>query len=211
MAAPHSWDPQAELDAIQQQLQRDREFGLLALNALFRRGGVPLPHPDGCYRGELVALTVSAPLDLAGRAFSAFWMPWLGKDFDAGRQEGESIFRSRGVWLLRLLWPAYRDWRPDGSDRRRGLRFRTSTGAATLDAGLRVLKLDYNLATNPRFVIRDVLDELVQLAPGFYLGKVLLRRAGCLPRCLAYFSLAAVHGAQQGSGFGLDTPARRLR
>lgn len=211
MAAPHSWDPLAELQVIRQQLQRDREFGLLALNALFRRGTVPLPHPDGRHRGELVALTVPAPLDLAARAFAALWTPWLGKDFDAGRHEGENLFRSRGQWLLRLLWPAYRGWRPDGPGRRRGFRFRTSTGAAALDAGLHVLRLDYDLATNPRFAVRDLMDELVQLAPGVYLGKALLRRAGSPPRCLAYFSLAAVPGALHGNGLGLDMPAGRLR
>lgn len=211
MAVPHSWDAQAELEAIRQQLLRDREFGLLALNALFRRGMVPVPHPDGRHHGEVVALTVSAPLDLAGRAFTAFWMPWLGKDFDAGRQKGENIFRSRDLWLFRLLWPAYQGWRPDGPGQRRGFRFLTSTGASTLDVGLQVLRLDYNLATNSRFLVRDVLDELVQLAPGFYLGKALLRRSGNPPRCLAYFSLAAVPGARPGPGFGQETPARRLR
>jgi hypothetical protein len=211
MAVPHSWNAQAELEAIRQQLLRDREFGLLALDALFRHGTVPIPHPDGRHRGEVVALTLSAPLDLAGRAFAGFWRPWLGKDFDAGRQEGENIFRSPGLWLFRLLWPAYQGWRPDGPGHRRGFRFRASPGAAALDVGLQVLRLDYDLATNPRFVVRDVLDELVQLAPGFYLGKALLRRPGSSPRCLAYFSLAAVPGARPGNGFGQETPARRLR
>ncbi|MGH2538268.1 MAG: hypothetical protein ACRDHL_12805 [Candidatus Promineifilaceae bacterium] len=34
-----------------------------------------------------------------------------------------------------------------------------------------MLKIDYNLAANPRLTIRRVLDELVQVGAGLYLGK----------------------------------------
>jgi|DewCreStandDraft_2_1066082.scaffolds.fasta_scaffold00601_32 hypothetical protein len=192
------WDPQAEVEAARLQLHRDREFGQIALNALFRRGTVPLPPLDGRYRGELVALILPPLLSLAGRAALTLWMPWQGKLFDAARHEGKNLFGGRGAWLLRLFWPAYHGWRPDGRGLR-GLRFYTSIAPGVLDPDLRVLRLDYNLEENPRLLVRSIFDELVQLAPGYYLGKACMRRSGGAPRCLAFFSLTPATGVRSAS------------
>ena len=51
-----------------------------------------------------------------------------------------------------------------------------------------MLKIDYDLEVNPRFVVRDVLEELVQLSDGYYLGKALLHWRGQW-RCAAFFTL----------------------
>ena len=53
---------------------------------------------------------------------------------------------------------------------------------------MEVLKLDYNLETNPGFIVRDVLDELVQVDIGYYLGKAHLFWRNRW-RCAAYFTL----------------------
>mgnify|MGYP006174464395 FL=1 len=44
-----------------------------------------------------------------------------------------------------------------------------------IDPGLQVLKIDYDSDANPTFMIRRILDELVQLDDGLYLGKILFR------------------------------------
>ena len=49
---------------------------------------------------------------------------------------------------------------------------------------------DYDFAVNPGFVIRRILDEVVQVADGVYLGKVLLRARERFHR-VGFFSLAA--------------------
>ena len=57
-----------------------------------------------------------------------------------------------------------------------------------MDPDRETLKIDYDSDENPRLLIRDILDELVQIVPGAYLGKVLLRRKDAW-RLLGYFAL----------------------
>ena len=55
-----------------------------------------------------------------------------------------------------------------------------------------MLKIDYDSDENPTFLIRDILDELVQVVPDVYLGKVLLRYGESSRqsrRLVAYFAL----------------------
>jgi hypothetical protein len=58
------------------------------------------------------------------------------------------------------------------------------------------MKIDYDSEENPRLLIRDILDELVQVVPGAYLGKILLRRAETW-RLLGYFALQPAEVAPQ--------------
>ena len=48
---------------------------------------------------------------------------------------------------------------------------------------------DYDSDENPSFLIRDILDELVEVVPGANLGKVLLRRGDGDRRLIGYFAL----------------------
>jgi hypothetical protein len=53
-------------------------------------------------------------------------------------------------------------------------------------------KIDYNLNENPPLTVRRVLDELVELADDFYLGKAHVRwgwRPGHGWKTFAYFTL----------------------
>ena len=88
----------------------------------------------------------------------------------------------------RLVFPGYKGTRPDGPGRSRGLQFRTYVGPGKDDPELEVLKLDYNLESNPGYIVRDVLDELVQVDTGYYLGKAHLFWRNHW-RCAAYFTL----------------------
>lgn len=70
--------------------------------------------------------------------------------------------------------------------------FRTYEGAGVVDTDRRVLKIDYDSDENPSFLIRDILDELVQIVPGVYLGKALLSRyrpMNPIWRLAGYFAL----------------------
>jgi hypothetical protein len=53
-----------------------------------------------------------------------------------------------------------------------------------------VLKIDYDRPGNPRLSIRRVLDELVQLDGGLYLGKAHLKWWWGRWQMVAYFTLA---------------------
>jgi hypothetical protein len=51
-----------------------------------------------------------------------------------------------------------------------------------------VLKIDYDIDANPGFLIRDILDELVEVGSHTYLGKVHMRRGGKW-KMVGYFAL----------------------
>jgi hypothetical protein len=179
-----------EVEAARQRVERDRAGALAALNGLFRRGVVPNPPLDGRYQGALITPSLNPLLDAMGRALTSRWLPWKGKTFDAASQTGDNMFTNDGLPVARLIWPLYRGYAPDGPGRSRACQFRTYIGPGKLDPDREVLKIDYDWDVNPRFILRSVLDELVQIDDGYYLGKALLR-FGRRYICAAYFTLSS--------------------
>jgi hypothetical protein len=135
--------------------------------------------------------TTFAATDPILRALSSIWMPWLGKRFDAETATGDNVMLPSARLPAKLFWPGYR-FRSLGDGRYAAFRFRTYVGASAVDRDRRVLKIDYDWDENPSLLIRDILDELVQVVPGVYLGKALLRRgvpARMSWRLVGYFAL----------------------
>jgi len=156
------------------------------LNRIFRLGVPPDPPLEGPTRGIMVTPTVSRPADFALRALASVWLPWTGKRFDSAAQTGENLLLASARWPARALWPSYRLEPLD--DGFAAFRFRTHASPGTVDPDRETLKIDYDSDENPRLLIRDILDELVQVVRGAYLGKVLLRR-GDAWRLIGYFAL----------------------
>jgi len=147
------------------------------LNLIFRLGSPPTAPLTGLYDGIMVTPSLWRPADLALTALAAAWMPWVGKRFDAEAQSGDNLLTASARPVARVLWPSYRPWDAP-NDRLGAFRFRTYTGPGTVDPDRETLKIDYDSDQNPGLLIRDILDELVEVVPGAYLGKVLLRRGG---------------------------------
>jgi hypothetical protein len=186
MIATH--DLRAEVLQAAQMIKHDRRAGLARLNALFAQGTAPSPALDGRYQGALLTTSVNPFLDALTRALFGLWMPWKGKTLNAAAQSGDNIFTNDGLWLSKIVFAGYKGYVADEPGRSRALTFRTYTGEGKDDPGLQVLKIDYDLDANPSFVVRDVLDELVQVSDHYYLGKALLHWRGRW-RCAAYFTL----------------------
>jgi hypothetical protein len=159
------------------------------LAGLFARAGAPDPPLDGRYAGALLELTLAPLVDGFGLVAFERTRPWLGKRFDAAAGRGENVLRQSVFGLGRALTPSrYRASWPEDEQAFRALPFRTSVGPSLLDPAVSVLRVDYDLEQNqPR--VRRILDELVQVEPGVYLGQALWRRAGT--HRLAWFSLEA--------------------
>jgi hypothetical protein len=156
------------------------------LEGLFARGRLPDPPPAGRMRGTLLHMTLGPAGALLGPGAAI----WLGKRFDPDHATGENVFDSRVYKLGRLLTPsAYRASWPEDSRSYRALAFVTSAGPGALDPGVEVLRIDYDLPGNAP-PLRRILDELVEVEPGVYLGQALLRRGGGHRR-LAWFALEA--------------------
>ncbi len=185
----------ADLDDIERRLQPRlvREAALDDLNELFRSGHPPEPPPSGFLSGALVATTVARPLDaLAGRLKDVY-MPWLGKSFAPERGEGINVLQSSARSHMKVLWPAYEP-RETTNSTLEAFSFRTRVAPGALDPNVDVLKIDYDFEANPSFIIRNVLDELVQIDDGLYLGKILYRMRNATS-AIGFFSLGSGNGA----------------
>jgi hypothetical protein len=153
-------------------LEKDRHNGLETLRRLFRLGKPA--QPDGRYEGELVALSTGLLSDPFFEWMTRIYLPWLGKTFDRAAATGDNVF-SDNAWSKateKFGWPEYRIANPDGTVR--VFPFRTYVAPGIEDPDLDVLKIDYHEAPNP-LPVRRIVDELVELPGGYYLGKAHMR------------------------------------
>ena len=157
------------------------------LNDVFRAGAVPDPLPDGFLRGRSIMTSLSRVLDGAGRVVARLHMPWLGKSFASNAATGINVFSKPARTLLKALWPSYVPER-ELVDRIEAFPVKTRIERGAVDPDVGVLKLDYDFDANPAFIVRSVLDELVQVDEGLYLGKVLYRWRSSF-RPIGFFSL----------------------
>ena len=174
-----------------------RSQELDSLNRIFRCGRPPTRTLDGPMRGILVTTSTFPVTDPLFRALASLWLPWVGKRFDAAGESGDNIMLPSARWPAKLFWPGYR-LTDSGDGRYTAFRFRTHTDPGTVDPDIDTFKIDYDSDDNPGFLIRDILDELVEIVPGAYLGKVLLRTgAASAPKwnLVAYFALEPVAAA----------------
>jgi hypothetical protein len=158
---------------------------LRTLELLFRLGSAP--DPRGETRGAWLTPALPAVAQSMARAVTRAWMPWRGKRFEEAH--GENLVTSAARLPIKALWPSHRP-RPLGDGRLAVFGFETRTAPSELDPGRQVLKIDYDHDGNPSFFVRDVLDELVEVAPGAYLGRMLVRgRRGSPYRLAGWFAL----------------------
>jgi hypothetical protein len=171
-------------------LKRERTRGLGVLNEIFRLGTPPARPLNGGYSGKLVALDIAPGLTRFVEMISAWWMPWKGKTFDAARARGDNVFTRDSLALAHVYWPLYRGYVENGHGTYRAFAFRTRVALGLADPDRQVLKIDYDLDGNPGFSIRRVLDELVQVADGYYLGKAHVKWWWGRWQLVAYFTLS---------------------
>ena len=156
------------------------------LNELFRLGTAP-DGLDGPTDGILVVPFITPALDSTLRLLTGFWMPWMGKSFDAASDRGFNRMTPSSRWVSKLLWPLYGMRSDEGG--RAAFDFETAVEPGKADPDVQVLKIDYEpVSDNPRLVIRQIRDELVELVPDTYLGKILYHRGDAYP-CIGFFAL----------------------
>lgn len=165
----------------------DRVGALAQLEACFAGAGAPGPL-NGPYEGRLLATTVGRGADPLFSAVAGVWMPWRGKTFNSAVGQGRNRFSRPAGPVLRLLFPGYQGVAADPSGETTAFRYVTSLGPSKLRPATRVMRIDYDLPDNPRWPIRRILDELVTVDEGVFLGQALVRRHGRWSRA-AWFSL----------------------
>jgi hypothetical protein len=167
--------------------RRARAWAIARLSDTFAAGSPPDPAPNGFLRGRAITGSTWGPLDAVGRRLAGAYMPWLGKSFNASAGTGVNVLTKSARTPMKVLWPSYEPETED-AERLEAFPFRTRTAPSELDPDVSVLKIDYNFDANPPFLIRRILDELVQIDDGFYLGKVLVRTKSGY-RGVGFFSL----------------------
>ena len=158
------------------------------LEELFSLGTAP-SGLDGPTDGILVCTLTNPLVDTPVRMLTGMWMPWQGKTFDATEATGINRMTVSSQLPARLLWPLYgmKDAPDDG---KLAFDFVTRVEPGKIDPKVDVLVIDYEpVSENPDLVIRQIRDELVELVPDTYLGRILFR----LPRGrfsnIGYFAL----------------------
>jgi len=142
----------------------------------FVQGRVPKPLPDGFHPG-LAHVLLDKPV------------PWLGKSFDRDQQIGFNIFTPLGAKILKIASPFYPKFTINEEGNTRSYYFKTWVGKGKKDTNVEVLKLDYAaMRENPLF-IRIILDEVVEVAPQQYLGKIHVKLLPGFFVTIGYFGL----------------------
>jgi hypothetical protein len=168
-------------------LPHERGNALAELEACFRSGATPSAI-DGPTRGRLLTTTLGYGLDAVTGGLTRLWMPWKGKRFDPEAKEGRNIFTTGFRPAIRVFWPGYEIEYAEGDRRLSTFPFTTWQGASSYTpSDADVLKIDYEHPQSP-WLIRNILDELIQIEDGLYLGQALLRIRGTLHRA-AWFEL----------------------
>jgi hypothetical protein len=168
-------------------LRLERPAGLVALESVFATGSAP-SGLRGPMRGRFLASTIGHHLDPAFEALTSVWLPWKGKTFDPDAEGGRNLFTAGARRMMRVTLPTYQTLDEPGG-RCSAFRFITSTGPSAFTPGVEVLRIDYrDVAENPSWPVRKILDELVMIDEGRYLGQALIELRGSLRRA-AWFSL----------------------
>ena len=156
------------------------------LNELFRLGTTPT-NLDGPTEGMLVMTTTNPAFDTVVRWITALWMPWQGKRFDNQSATGDNrLTKSTGL-VGKLLWPLYS--MRDNIDGKLAFDFKTYVEPGKEDPDVDVMVIDYaDIESNPKLIIRSVRDELVELVPSVYLGKILFKTESGYNK-IGYFAL----------------------
>jgi hypothetical protein len=94
---------------------------------------------------------------------------WKGKKFDREHCSGINLFKAENSTTEN--YP-----------------FKTVVGAGAVDKNIQVLKIDYNQPGNS-FFLKHVLDEVVEVSPDHFLGKLEVRILPNFYIALGYFEL----------------------
>ena len=141
----------------------------------FIEGHAPQMPPEGFYQGTAHILFDKE-------------VPWLGKSFDSANQLGFNIFTPFGAKLLKIMTPLYKHQSVNKDGNTDAYYFKTRTEAGLKDPQLNVIKLDYDSKENP-VLIRIILDEIVEISPEQFLGKIHLKVFPQFYSTIGYFSL----------------------
>ncbi|NMM91759.1 hypothetical protein B2J88_47020 [Rhodococcus sp. SRB_17] len=162
------------------------------IGALFAAGTRP-EQLDGAYEGLIVGKLFNVPEAALANPLLAINPTWRGKTFNAESGTGFNRLIPLARYAMRVIAPLYRGLRRVGPEIV-GFDFRYSADVGLVTPNIPVIALDYGVEeySNPSvrtFPIKRTRDEIVELLPGLYLGRALLRMHSGEIRTIAHFAL----------------------
>jgi len=183
-AADSAW---AWIEELGRRSKSDPAGSDAELNELFNLGTAPT-NLDGPTNGIAVMFTMQAMVDPVLRTVVGLAKPWKGKKFDHANAVGNNRMTTAMSRVSKLIWPLYS--MKDNAGEKMAFDFKTFVEPSVENANLNVLVIDYkDVASNPSLIVRKVRDELVELVPGVYLGKIMYRLGSGNHTKLGYFAL----------------------
>lgn len=183
---------QHDLARVRLLVQQDRRRGLAELVRLFDAGVAPDSALRGRFMGQFEAFKIGPGISQLGESVDRTWRPWQGKTFAGVEAMGDNRLRHNTFPLVRLLAPTYNAFKADTRTTYRAFPFRTCVAPGRDNPAQSVLKIDYNLPVNPGWSVRRILDELVQIDEGVFLGKAYVKWWWGAWQQWAFFSLNAM-------------------
>ncbi|AEF42909.1 hypothetical protein [Hoyosella subflava] len=178
-----AWDYLAGLGA-----RNDRD----ALAEMFAAGAAP-QGPDGKMEGLIVGKLFGIPEAHLANPLMRIEPTWRGKTFDLERGIGWNRLAPLARFVMPIITAGYLGLRRAGSEME-GFDFAHALAASWIEPDKTVRALDYGVPEyrNPSirtFPIARTRDEVVEVVPGVYLGRALLRMYNGEIRLIAYFAL----------------------
>lgn len=183
LARAQGWDYLRHLGTSRNQQQ---------LEALFARGWAP-EGPDGVMEGLIVGPLFNIPEAYLANPLMKIDPTWRGKTFDAAAGTGFNRLAPIARLAMPFIAPLYRGLRHHNGEMV-GFHFNHRIDTALVEPKVQVRALDYSVPEyrNPSvrtFPIKRTRDEIVELVPGLYLGRALLRMPDGEIRNIAWFAL----------------------
>ncbi len=185
--AQHIHQPDKLPSALQLNLQQ-RHQRWTALNELFRHGSMS-GVLTGAYAGRFEAFSIAPGLTQLVELMARAWMPWQGKTFVGAQSSGYNILSNDSFPVVRLGAASYHTFLAHGRSAFGAFPFQTRFASSRRDPDQQVLVIDYDLPTNPRWSVRRLQDELVQIDEDVFLGKAYIKWWWGAWQLWAYFSL----------------------
>jgi hypothetical protein len=158
------------------------------LSELFAEGTPPTKDIDGPTDGILVATITNPLVDVPLSLLTRGWMPWMGKSFDMTTATGINRMTRGSRLAAKVIWPLY--GMRDAPDGKLAFDFLTRVERGKVEPAVDVLVIDYEpVSSNPRLIIRQIRDELVEIVPDTYLGRILFKLPVGGYRNIGYFAL----------------------
>lgn len=144
---------------------------VLELESIFQSGSLPDPPLEGPYAGEFLAFQIAPGFSQLAARLSYAWTAWRGKIFDSERSGGSNIINQGLRPIAGLIWPFYHGYKKYTDETYLAFPFKTTSGPGITNPKMQVFQVHYDIPENPGWIVRRMLDEIIQIEPDYYLGK----------------------------------------